>query len=404
MTVEFRRILFYGMVALPFLALALQIWSVASNWSWYQYDFRAYYTGPALYAAGEDPYSLEAHLALARDLGLGQQKLPFVYSPVMLQLLSPLAWFPYPVIYGIWLSAQVLALGAVIFLTMRALTVPLPHIAWMAAFGLNGTVAAVLRSGQMSLMVLAVLMLGVWALGAGRWRAATVLMTLAAVPKIWVLPLLSLIAVPLRLVRLLWMVGGVIVCLAIGMSGRWVFPELQLRYETIIADFLDFSGGPAGPYNGTITNILATLEELGYLPQETGPTIWLGIAALVLAVSAFVCLRLPGNQTARIFAIATLGLCLIAPRMVIYQWTIAIPAMAFVLSRLRGWPLAVMAVLALTPTLYVNRYLLQMSVDLPVDNLPFLLWSFSNYFVVLAGWIICLTLRPSAEPSEAQKT
>ena len=279
MTVGFRRILFYGMVALPFLALALQIWSVASNWSWYQYDFRAYYTGPALYAAGEDPYSLEAHLALARDLGLGQQKLPFVYSPVMLQLLSPLAWFPYPVIYGIWLSAQVLALGAVIFLTMRALTVPLPHIAWMAAFGLNGTVAAVLRSGQMSLMVLAVLMLGVWALGAGRWRAATVLMTLAAVPKIWVLPLLSLIAVPLRLVRLLWMVGGVIVCLAIGMSGRWVFPELQLRYETIIADFLDFSGGPAGPYNGTITNILATLEELGYLPQETGPTIWLGIAA-----------------------------------------------------------------------------------------------------------------------------
>ena len=43
--------------------------------------------------------------------------------------------------------------------------------------------------------VLAVVMLGVWALSRNRWRGATVLMTLAAIPKIWVLPLLSLVAV-----------------------------------------------------------------------------------------------------------------------------------------------------------------------------------------------------------------
>ncbi len=385
-----------ALLAVPVLALAVQILAVAQNWQWYQYDFRAYYTGPALHAAGQDPYSLESHLELARELGLGQQKLAFVYSPTMLQILSPLAWLPYPVIYGIWLSVQVAALATVVLLAIRILNIPPVIMLWVTAFGLNATVAAVLRSGQMTLMVLAVLMLGLWALSAGRWRSATALMTLAAIPKIWVLPLLSLIAVPLAVPRLVWMTGGVVLCLAIGVSGRLLFPDLQARYEIIVSDFIDFSAGPAGPYNGTIVNILATLEELGYLPQESGTMIWLALAVVVLGVSAFVCLRLRDGSHARIFAIATLGLCLIAPRMVLYQWTIAIPATAYVLARReRPLPTLLLAFFVLLPTLYVNRYLLDVNIDLPVGTLPLLIWSFSNYLVVLAAWLICL--RPVPE-------
>lgn len=384
------------MIAFPILALLLQFGAVAENWRWYQYDFRAYYTGPALHAAGQDPYSVEAHLALARELGLGQQRLPFVYSPTMLALLSPLAWLPYPVIYGVWLGAQALALATVILLTVRVLAVPLPLALWVIAFGLNGTVAAVLRSGQMTLMVLALLMIGLWALSTQRWRRAAAVMTLAAVPKIWVLPLLSVVAVPLAVPRLLWMIGGVLVCLGIGLSGRFLFPEMQLRYETIISGFIDFSSGPAGPYNGTIVNMLATLETLAIFPQDSGGVVWLAIVAIVLGASAITCLRLPEGSYPQIFAIATLGLCLIAPRMVLYQWTIALPALAFVLSQIQSPKrLAVMAFCALIPTLYVNRYVLDVNIDLPVESLPLLIWSFSNYFIVLIVWIICLRLRPT---------
>lgn len=394
MTSRQKQLLVWALIAIPALALVLQIGLVAENWRWYQYDFRAYYTGPTLYASGQDPYSVEAHLALARELELGNQRLPFVYSPTMLMLLTPLSWLPYSVLYGLWLSVQVMALITVITLTVRVLGVPLPITLWVMTFGLNGTLAAVLRSGQMTLMVLAVLMLGVWALSRQRWQGASALITLAAIPKIWVLPLLSLVVVPLAVPRILWMLGGVVVCFAIGLSGRFLLPELQERYETIISGFVDFSSGARGPYNGTVVNMLATLEDLAILPQDIGSMIWVGIVVVVLGISALVCLRLPDGNTAQLFAIAALGLCLISPRMVLYQWTIALPALAFVLSRIER-PAAQLAfgAVALLPTLYVNRYLLDVNIDLPVDSLPLVIWSFSNYFVVLIAWIICLRVR-----------
>lgn len=387
------RYLYWALVAVPLLALAVQIWAVADNWRWYQYDFRAYYTGPALHAVGKDPYSLEAHLALVRELGLGEQRLAFVYSPAMLWLLGPLATLPYPVAYGLWLCVNTLALGTVLLLSVRVLTIPAPYIAWTLAFGLNGTVAAVLRSGQFTLMVLAVVLLGVWALKAGRWRVAGALLTLAAIPKVWVVPLLSMVAVPIRVGRLLWVAGGVGLCALFSLSGRYIFPGLQDRYETIVSRFVDFSAGPAGPYNGTVLNILATLEELGMLPEDAGTPLWLAFACVVVAVSALVSLRLGEDNAVRIFVIVALGLCLISPRMVLYQWTLAIPALAFVLSRIgspkRMLPLAIMA---LIPTLYVNRYILDVNIDAPVGSLPLLIWSFSNFIVVFTFWIVALRL------------
>lgn len=375
-------------------ALALQIGLVAHNWQWYQYDFRAYYTGPALFAAGQDPYSLEAHLALVRELGLGNQKLAFVYSPAMLWLLSPLAMLPYPVTYGLWLAVNTFALGLVFWLSVRVLRIPPPYIAVMLAFGLNGTVAAVLRSGQLTLMVLAVILLGVCALQAGRWQRGALLLMLAAIPKVWVLPLLSLVAVPLSMARILWVLGGVAVCFLFGLSGRFIYPDLQERYESTISNFVDFSAGPAGPYNGTILNILATLEELTLLPQDIGGTVWIALAVLVVGISAFVCLRRPELDVAQRFAIVSLGLCLISPRMVLYQWTIAIPAMALILSRL---PVALQVVLggaALLPTLYFNRYLFDVNIDAPVETVPLLIWSFSNYAIVFVFWVISLRSKP----------
>lgn len=393
------RYLYWALTAVPLLALAVQIWAVADNWQWYQYDFRAYYTGPALHMAGQDPYSLEAHLALVRELGLGEQRLAFVYSPAMLWLLGPLATLSYPMAFALWLGANSLALALVMLFSVRVLTIPAPYIAWMLAFGLNGAVPAVLRSGQFTLMVLAVILLGVWALTAGRWRLAAAFLTLAAIPKVWVVPMLSMVAVPIRTARLLWVAGGVAVCALFSLSGRYMFPELQERYETIVSRFVDFSAGPAGPYNGTVLNILATLEELGVLPQNAGTVLWPVFACIVLGISALACLRLTDRNAVRIFVIVSLGLCLISPRMVLYQWTVAVPAVAFVLSRIQSpkhmLPLAIMA---LIPTLYVNRYLLDVNIDAPVGSLPLLIWSFSNFIVVFTFWILALRLPASDNP------
>lgn len=383
--------------AVSLLALGVQIYLVARDWTFYQYDFRAYYSGPFLRSIGEDPYSVIAHLAWAESEGLHDHALAFVYSPLILFAFSPLAMLPYPVAFGVWLGLQVLALAYVCIATVRVLDVPAHWALPCLAFGLNGTLAAVLRSGQVTLIILVLMLSAVALLKRRSTGGALIPMVVAATLKIWVVPLLALAAVPFSTRRILLVAAAFGIIVVLTLSGTLFAPELQARYQEIVGEMVAFDRAPVSPYDQSILNILAYISDAGAFPTAVMRTVWLAVCAGLVGITAIVCLPLtlgtrdPARLYPLFFSVACLLLLLIVPRAIHYQWTIALPAAAYVLCRIRTPAIrGLLTAMLLIPPLYVNRYLFGISTDARLETLLLLPWGFWSYLTVSLLWVACL--------------
>jgi hypothetical protein len=309
----------------------------------------------------------------------------------MLAVFAPLSWLPYPTAYGLWMTLQAAALLTIILVATRRLDVDRAWLLGLLALGLNGATAACLRSGQMTLMLTALTLLAAGSLRRDRAGGAAVLLTLAALPKIWIAPMLGLLLYKRTVRRFLLMTAGIGVLLGVLLLDYVLAPGYSASFLANARHLSMLGNAPIGPIDGSLHNFMRTVGHAFGVNKTIVLVCW-GVSILAIGIATVSsCLRMVGSGRDRIphvVFLATLGLSLILPRFLIYQWSFVVPALAFVIPKIKSRILqAALVVIALTPSLYINRYLFGLDLPHPVDSVYAVPWAFSSLIVVFIAWL-----------------
>lgn len=382
---DFWRLLVLAGTAAAAALLMVQIGLIAARWEFYLYDFRAFYIGTSLFWNGQDAYDFSLLVERSAQLGLEPNDHPFIYHPLMLYIYRPITLLSYQAAALTWLSLLVVALAVTGWCSNRFFGTPTFVFLGLAAIGLNGSAAAALRSGQMSLLVTALLSLALVFLLRGRIGLSALMLLAAALPKLWPTPLIGVLLVRPTWQRALTALLTIAGLIALLLLGRWAQPESYMRFAGIALEFGTHQG-VAGAQDGSSRNFLTITGRLVGLP--VGRTVWVVWVAVVSAVSCLAFFhKFAGPEWFRIkVAIATLGLILVLPRVIIYQWVVILPTLAYVIATAnRSW-LIIALPLALYPGLYVNRYLFGIDLHEQSESL-LILTGFTPLMTCLVAWL-----------------
>jgi hypothetical protein len=374
------------------LLLIVQAAAIAIRWRWYQYDFRAYYIGPKLAAIGEDPYSIDALVRMSASLGLESNNNPFVYPPHMLAVFAPFSVLPYPVAYGLWLFLQIAALSTVFLVATKRFDIDRVWLAAFLAMGLNGTVAGCLRSGQLTLMFTALTLLAASSLSRGHAGRATILLTIAALPKIWTAPMIGLVLCRPTFHRLMLVTLGCGVILSVLAVDYFWVPDYSDRFVARAHRISQIGAQPIGFIDGSLHNLTRTVGHALNLNNHLVLACWVISVSIIVFATLSSCIRILRrdlHQITHVVFLASLGLILINPRVLFYQWCFVVPAIAFLAPKIKSRILQVLLVgISLTPTLYINRYLFDIDLPQRVESIVAIPWGFSNLIAVFAFWLV----------------
>lgn len=390
-----RSKLFLALTVFSVLAIVVQIFAVLIFMSKYQFDFRAYYFAPLLLELGQDPYSRDVVYRTAEEYGLEPQALPFLYPPITIFFFKPLSLLSFPVAYTVWLILQTGALIGILILLVRRFQLPLEIALPVFAFGLNGACAAVLRHGQLTLITL-FLLLSALAICRRSAFAAAFLIIIASLPKIWVTPISLFLAIPPKLSRIVAFFGTITVILLAIFSALVWSPDLFAAFRGGNGNLV-FNLDPRGPFRGSFVNFIATVEALTPIPFEIRNWIYGAWICLVAAFSVLGLYKLilkddfEPRTDLLLFAILSLGLCIVSPRMLVYQWGIALPGIAYALLAIQTPVLRLFfGALCLLPTIYISQYGLGINVGDPLTSPWVIPWGFSNIILTTMAWGICV--------------
>jgi hypothetical protein len=230
---------------------------------------------------------------------------PFLYPPSALPVCAVFALLPYPISFPLWTGVNVLALLALVVLAQRVLQ-PSEHVAGQPGPGENAarglpawvvmvlTVAvavsepsrATLDTGQLSILVAALLLLSLQAQAGGRPLMAGLALALASVKPATALPFLLLFH--RKADGKTWLsLGGIVLCLCL-VSGS---PVRLLPRLAVLRGHVDTLASPgqvndysfAGPRSETIVAFDHALYRLGLRDR-----------ALIRACQSFLLLALGG--------------------------------------------------------------------------------------------------------------
>jgi hypothetical protein len=206
--------------------------------------------------------------------------------------------------------------------------------------------------------------------------------TAAALPKFWPGALLSLGAVERRRTALFTCAGGAAILLLVHGLDRWLWPDYSRAFTTAALGLASW-GSVSGPQNGSFLNFWLSLLGGGALSPWV---IWLPLAAVVVGGTAVACWRNARRDPAMSAAACLLGVMLLLPRVMVYEWCIALPSMVLVMSRAvpRRSRLALLG-LSLFPGLYLRRSLLHVDMFVPALGAQ-ALWTFTNVWTVVGLW------------------
>lgn len=389
-----KRIAIFGSFAL----LGLQAIWVVLGWDSYQYDFRAFYIGARLFAEQQDPYSLAALQAYEAELGLQPKGHPFIYAPYMLWAFAPIAALPFKAAFSVWLFIQAISIAMISHVALRYLKPDPVVFAILLAVGLNGSIAAVLRTGQLTLLLLALILVGLALLMKRRVIGAAIALILAAIPKIWLFPMLALLLARPYMRRTMLMASGLAIIVGLLVLGAVLHPDFHKTFMSTVGN-LSSRNIAVGPQNGSFQNLLISTSLLVGSSVEVAKLFWLALVLCISAISAFRYFQTVSADNvnfAYLFCLVALGLCIVSPRVMIYQWCIALPSLAYVISYMRNRQMAyTLLILAIMPTIYINRFLFGLDIHERVEALAALPWAFSNLIVVVIAWLTLIIAGPA---------
>jgi len=378
------------------LALMVQVLAIAWNWRFYQYDFRAYYFGPQLARTDQDPYSERAMLDACRAAGLADNTHSFLYPPHMLVAFAPVSWLPFRAAYFAWLLLEVSALLLVARATLR--NGPTLSGLTVLALGFNGSLAASLRAGQVGLVTAALVAVGVELWQRERADGFVAAVTAAALPKFWPGALLVWGAIQRRRTALFACASGCAILLLVNGLDHWLWPEYSRSFSAAARSLASW-GAASGPQNGSLMNFCFSLMGAG---GSSAWLLWLLLAVAVAGATMAAIWRSGVSNLAVSSAACLLGLLLLLPRVMIYEWCIAMPSMALVMSRCLSARARLLVLgLSLFPGLYLRRYLFHVDIAVPAFGFR-ALWTFTNLWTVTALWAAAVRhLTRAVEPAPA---
>lgn len=379
--------LFASTVAIALLLL--QTGLVAADLQRYLYDFRAFYIGASLFQQGRDAYDFSLLVEMSTGLGLEENNHPFIYHPLMLYVFQPLARLPFQVAALGWLGLLLLSVIVLWRASVHIFRVNDVVFLVLAAVGMNGSVAAGLRAGQLSPVIAALIVIALLLLARDRIAGAASVLVVAALPKLWPAPLFGLLLARPTIYRAFVAVMALCVLAALVFLGRWAEPMSFVRFTEAVQS-LGVQITRTGAQDGASRNILATLDVLFGLPAAE--TIWKAWIAAIFLLSTVAFFRLSTRPDALRLqaAIALLGIALVMPRVMVYQWVFVLPALAYFLSS-PGMPIlrGLVLILALYPGLYVNRYIFGIELQ-DRSNSLLVLTAFTPSFACFLAWLGCI--------------
>src|SRR5205085_2371199 len=327
----------------------------------------------------------------------------YFYPPLGLWLFRPLAAIPMPVLSLVWLALKLLAIAGLTRICHRHFERLNPRAAIVLyfVFAYSGALYRDLAAGNIAIFE----QLGLWGafvlLLRGRPLAFGVAIALIAQLKISPLFFLGLLLVDGPRPRWKELGLSLLVFAAVFASNFALAPALARSFVARLA-----SGGGNlaewGAFNPSslalLANFSAILDRKGLPVQPwADELLWAIFAGTALAITSFVVVRArrrrPDLDVREVIYAACLLLCVIAPRMKDYTYTLAlIPSLALLRRSLtrRKWPLEGFAVLASVGPTYV-----------PVLKWLSRLYPYLPLFA--AGLLLALHLRELSRPQPAPK-
>lgn len=324
---------------------------VVSWWEHYPIDLDVYYLGGLAWLEGNPLYVGFTGPPL-------DPQLPFTYPPIAAVLFSGLNFLPKWALNPFVVSVGFVALTAVCVAVTRKVR---PGLEWtvgpvaaIAALAV-GPVDSTFGYGQVNLLLLALVAIDCLVVTDRRWRG--VLIGVAAAIK-----LTPAIFVLYFLVRRDWRAAVTSMATFAGLVvvGFLVAPRDSAQYWFHSLLKPDRIGDLSLSTNQSVRGLV---RDLG-LAASTETLVWAALAAIVVAVAAFVAWR-TRDELVALFAIAAAGL-LASPVSWVHHWVWCVPVLLFLALRGR-WPafLVVLAVFT-TPLYTIDAYIWVAAITLGV--------------------------------------
>lgn len=297
-----------------------------------QTDFLGYYSGGRLVLEGHGRalYDLRALQHLQQSIvypsRMSDPVLPVLTPPYVAFLLIPFSILPYGAAYGVWMILNaVLLLFSTLALQRRAMAIPgRLRLGWIAVLGFVPTLLA-LSQGQLSFLILALLVQCFLLFSDGREGRAGVFLALALIKPPYVLPFLLVILVQGR-----WRALGGFGLMTLGLLlaplaflGASVYPSYWRLTQAVSGmqghlGVVRYAGVRLAPsdYDPHLNySPLALVQLLSTPPLSTG--LLLGVLLASAGATAFVARRTSSMNVP--FAVATLCALLISPHVLAHD-------------------------------------------------------------------------------------
>ena len=297
------------------------------------WDFETYYYAGKAVRMGLDPYSL-ASLSVAAGKPVA---LPFLYPPAALLPFGPLSHLPVGVAGYVWLGIQCLLAFFLLTLWRKRFLpdAPTDLLLIVTLLGFNAALLWALRTGNLALLEAALLWAGLGALARGRLATAGALIALGGAFKLLPLAFLALVAAaPARgRDRVRALLAAALVLAAVALVATPLLPGWAAAVRHSMAP-----GRPMGEVNPTLFGLLDGWASGG--PDMPGSPkgftygVWAGFSAAILALSVRPLLRLRREESSIGWILfGVLVWLLIAPRVMVYSWVMAVPPAVYFIRR-----------------------------------------------------------------------
>ncbi|MGC5050956.1 glycosyltransferase 87 family protein [Micromonospora sp. DT48] len=384
-----------ALVLLPIL-LAVAAAAVHRTTGLFWGDFAVYQAGAAAATRGD------GHLYEVTHQGTDGIVLGFTYPPFAAFLLQPIAYVDPSVGVGIWLLVSVVALSAVVGVTLRAL-----GVAASAGAVLTGTVALLpvfpvaghLQVGQVGLFLMLIVLVDLLRGPGRRWHGLGV--GIAAGVKLTPLIFVAYLVFTGR-----WRAAGVALAgfaATIGIGFAWRPQDSARFWGGGLLDTDRVTGDPRTVLNQSLHGALARLGDTADVRA-----VWLPLAAAVAVAGLVIAARCAraGEPLLGVLACAVTGL-LVSPVSWHHHWVWCVPALTLLVVRGRraGHRIAVLLGVALWAVLVLSAG--WTVIGLRGTDLHFQGWELlhTNTYVLVGtaalGW---LALRPGGSSVDAAAT
>jgi hypothetical protein len=314
------------------------VWALCQVWllpDAHQFDFKTYYVAGDVYDAGASPWVLTN----IREYGGNQYLLGFYYPPAVMHLLRPLHHLDYPDAHRLWLALKAAAL-LILFLVWKYGF--LPRLQWsillaVALFAFNGAMLWDVKSGNITAFEQMWLWVGLAFLLRARYNLFVFCVAAANIAKLFPALFLLLLWTPAfrsraNVVRSLAGLAGI----GLVAFGPFLFDP---RYLESFARAILQQKPPlhVNPSISGIVNEMARSNGASFL--ATGAMVIVPIVAYygLIVASGWRSLRrtFGGADPMTTVLMFALLYALVAPRMIIYGYAVAIvPALALLVPRL----------------------------------------------------------------------